>query len=120
LLSAPIRPEAKTVFRKQWVEDGREHLGDGLLIHSINHRRNTKWSLASVSFLDFNSPNWLRLISVRTQLFFHLKSKQTGIQKHLQPTPQMMFSGMPSSSSARSFASGFLQTKPRDFALAIR
>lgn len=48
-------PKPKTVLGKEGVENGREHLGDGLLDNAVTHRRDAELAFTAIRFIDFDA-----------------------------------------------------------------
>ena len=57
------RSKAEARIREARIEDRREHLGDGLLDHTVCDRGNSKQAFAAVEFGDFHPSHRLRPVS---------------------------------------------------------
>src|SRR5450755_3974494 len=67
MLRAP-RPEAEAVGMKQRVEDGCEHLRDGLADHSIHRSRHSQLALTARGLGDHHPPDRQRPVGARLEL----------------------------------------------------
>ncbi len=68
-MRAPSRPKAVTVGRERRVEDGRQHLEQGLLDHPVQHRRDAEPPYPASGLRDLYPPYRLRLVPAAQQLF---------------------------------------------------
>jgi len=68
LLPVSMGPEPETVIREAGVENGRQHLGNGLLDHSVGDSRDPQLAFAAIGFIDLDSPHWRRVILPDSQL----------------------------------------------------
>ena len=68
LLPVSMGPEPETVIREAGVENGRQHLGNGLLDHPVGDGRDPQLAFAAIGFIDLDSPHWGRVILPDSQL----------------------------------------------------
>ena len=67
MLRAP-RPEAEAVGMELRIEDGREHLRDGLADHSIHRSRHSQLALTARGLGDHHPADGLRSVGTRLEL----------------------------------------------------
>ena len=67
MLRAP-RPKAEAMGMELGVEDGREHLRDGLADHSIHRSRHSQLAHPTRGLGDHHPPDGLRPVSARVKL----------------------------------------------------
>jgi len=60
--SEPITPRMEVI-----IDHIAQHLRDGLLDHSIQHRRNPQWTFAPAGFVDLHPPHRGRPVMARLQ-----------------------------------------------------
>ena len=63
LMCIAARSKAEARIREPRIEDRREHLGDGLLDHTVCDRGNSEHAFAAVGFGDFHPSHRLRPVS---------------------------------------------------------
>ena len=83
MLRAP-RPKAEAMGMELRVEDGREHLRDGLADHPIHRSRHSQLPLTARGLGDHHPPNRLRPVSARVEPRADLRPMV------LQPRPQLL------------------------------
>lgn len=57
LMGAPTRPEPVAVLRERRVEDGLEHLRDGLLDQPVQHRGDPQQPHTTIGLRDLDPPD---------------------------------------------------------------
>jgi len=55
LLPITMGPKSKTIVRESGIENGRKHLGNGLLDHTIRNGWNPQLASSTIRFIDFNT-----------------------------------------------------------------
>jgi len=71
LLPIAARAEPETAVREPWIEDGSQHLGNGLLDHSVSDGWDTQLAFSTVGFIDLNAPNRGRSVVTGFQIIFN-------------------------------------------------